>query len=120
MALKPFGDMLRELGEKREESAPNRHRNRTEQCLTFSKLVLNPRIAPILTAEECEHIASCADYCQRMIALDWRARCPENNILQGYAIAGENFSLKHAVGFHLGQDRCAVCQAKIDAFRAGQ
>ena len=102
-------EALRALFEQEREQAPERHPLETDACLPLSRLVM---FGPgSWTAEEESHVRSCQSYCQRMIGIRWRERCPNIRELIAYLRDRENHRLRAAFEFHIEKDQCRWCGA---------
>ena len=105
---------LRQLYAKDLANGPRQHSLLTAECLPLRKLADPNR--EHWTEQERAHTRSC-EYCQRMVAISWRANgCPHWSALQDY-VQG-NYADAGALEFHLRHDMCERCQRWLNLAEA--
>lgn len=110
MSEKNFLRTLRTLYEIEVDHAPSQHPLETPLCLPLVRFA--PSAQEKWTDEERAHVTGCP-YCERMMALIWREKCPSLWKLAQHA--GGIFPCNLAMQFHLVRDGCPRCNQVLES-----
>lgn len=96
MSTRNLNHMLRAVYERDVQKAPEQHRQRTPACPSL------PRFAAAAetgwTPQGQAHMMTCP-YCQTVMAMEWRIKCPSVHLLGLYLAGKGNVQ---AMAYHLG------------------
>jgi len=110
MNEKALAAALRLLFERELKRAPEKPFGQGSQCLSLPRF--RPAVVEQWTETERAHVASCPDYCQRMLALSWREDHPPLAHLKRYVQA--EYPYPAAMRFHLEHDGCRRCRLVVE------
>jgi len=104
MRTTTIGEALRSRIQAEIDRAPKQHSKRTKLCPDLARI---PDLASAAwTDDERRHIETCTEYCQRMIALQWRVTPPSTIVLARF-LAGQLPELKESVRLYFEENPAA-------------